>query len=512
MLPVAAGALVPCYAVSSGRTTGQKALIGVNIVLVIGCLAAAAGLAYFRRSALEIVRVPIADAGTGFAETASPTEPRNFLLVGVDDSEGLDPDDPVLRGRDGTKNTDTIMIMRVDPVLHKAMILSLPRDLWVAIPPAKQPNGRINEALATGGATKLVETIETSLDIPIDHYAEVSFAGFKQIVDQLGGVPVYFPWQARDQATGLFQYDPGCVTLEGDQALAYVRSRHFEIYDEDKGYWVEDSTNDLGRIQRQQEFVRTAMQRAIDKGARNPVTLAGLVNASTDAVALDDQITIAEIIALGEEMREFDPADLQVFQPPVSGFTTGGGAAVLRLDERAAQPIFDLFRGVNPFEDPRALVRVEVLNGTGTIGQGKAVGEDLAELGFSWAQSFDDSSFDHERTIIRYATPDDLVAAVLLARYLDIDPVFEQGAMRSAEARVALVLGDEFTGFRTEPRPIEDFADVLPPEVLAAETTVAVTEDSTTDEAVESTSTTVAPTTSSIDAFLPGVPEGEECR
>ena len=191
------------------------------------------------------------------------------------------------------------------------------------------------------------------------------------------------------------------------------------------------------------------------------------VNASTDAVVLDDQITIAQIIDLGEEMRDLDPEDLQVFQPPVSGFTTGGGASVLRLDERAAQPIFDLFRGVNPFEDPRALVRVEVLNGTGTIGQGKAVGEELAGLGFSWVQSFDDSSFDHDRTIVRYASPDDLVAAVLLARYLDVEPVFEQGTMRSPDARVALVIGSEFTGFRTEPRPIEDFADVLPPDVLA---------------------------------------------
>lgn len=497
------------------RTTAQRALIAFNIVLVVACLAGAGGLAFFRRAAQDIERVPITEAGTGFSETASPTDPKNFLLVGVDDSQGLDPNDPVLRGRDGTKNTDTIMILRVDPVLHAAWILSLPRDLWVAIPPSTQSNGRINEALSTGGPQKLVETIETSLEIPIDHYAEVSFAGFKQIVDVLGGVPIYFPWEARDQATGLFQYDKGCVVLEGDQALAYVRSRHFEIKNEN-GYWEEDGTSDLGRIRRQQEFVRTAMQRAIDKGARNPVTMAGLVNASVDAVVLDDQITIAELVALGEEMRDFDPEDLKVYQPPVTGFTTAGGASVLRLNEREAQPIFDLFRGVNPFEDPRALVRVEVLNGTGTTGQGKEVGEELAALGFSWAQSFDDSSFDHEHTIVRYASPDDLVAAVLLARYLDSDVVFEQGEMRSPDARVALVVGNDFTGFRTDARPISDFAAVLPADVLAdpslSGTTQGTDDPESTDGEGADTSTTVAPTTSSIPALVPSVPEGEECR
>lgn len=472
-------------------------MIGFNLLVVAACLGSAAGLAYFKKQVEEIPRVAIQGGSAGGSSSSSgPKQAKNFLLVGVDDSQDLDPNDPVQIGRGATKNTDTIMILRVDPVLHKAYILSLQRDLWVKAPGGRYPSQRINESLVAGGPQRLIDTINYNFQIPIDHYAEVDLAGFREIVDILDGVPIYFPWPARDQHSGFFQYEPGCVTLKGDQALAFVRGRYFETRNE-RGYWEMDPSSDFGRVRRQQEFVRAALRRAISKGARNPVTLNGLINSAKDAVVLDDKISVQELIDLGQEMRDFDPEELDVYQPPVRGKTTAAGGAVLELLEREAQPIFNIFRGHNPFTDVRKLVRVEVLNGTGASGQGQEVGEDLAALGFSWTKSIDDSSFRNSQSRIRYATEADKLSAVLLATYLDIDVPIEQGSMRTSDSNVALLIGSDFQGFRREPRPLDQFAQYLPPG--------AVPDDPS------ATATTAEVTTSSVPAKVPEPEQSVEC-
>ncbi|MCX7621061.1 MAG: LCP family protein [Acidimicrobiales bacterium] len=479
------------------RTWVQRAVISFNLLAIAAAVGSAAGLTYFKKQVEEIPRVAIqGGAAGGSSSDSGPKQPKNFLLVGVDDSQKLDPNDPVQIGRGATKNTDTIMILRVDPVIHKAYILSLQRDLWVKAPGGRYPSQRINESLVAGGPQRLIDTIYYNFQIPIDHYAEVDLAGFREIVNLLDGVPIYFPWPARDQHSGFFQYETGCVTLKGDQALAFVRGRYFETRNE-RGYWEMDPSSDFGRVRRQQEFVRAALRRAISKGARNPVTLNGLINSAKDAVVLDDKISVQELIDLAQEMRDFDPGELDVYQPPVRGKTTAAGGSVLELQEREAQPIFNIFRGHNPFADVRKLVRVEVLNGTGASGQGHDVGEKLAALGFSWTKSIDDSSFRNSKTRIRYATEGDKVGAVLLATYLDIDVPIEPGEMRTTDSNVALLVGSDFPGFRQDPRPLEQFAGYLPPGVLADD--------------LAATATTAEVTTSSVPAKVPEPEKTAEC-
>src|SRR5207247_8677250 len=110
-------------------------------------------------------------------------------------------------------------------------------------------HAKINAAF-NAGPQRVIETIENDFDIPISHYLEVDFAGFRKMVNAIGTIPIYFSAPARDTKSGLAVNQAGCQHLTGDQALAYVRSRYYESLVNGKG--TPDPSSDLGRIRRQQ--------------------------------------------------------------------------------------------------------------------------------------------------------------------------------------------------------------------------------------------------------------------
>ena len=119
------------------------------------------------------------------------------------------------------------MIAHIDPGKHTGILVSFPRDLWVEIP--GHGTAKINAAFAFGGPQLAITTIEQNFDIPISHYLEVDFAGFRDIVDAIGSVPIYFP-----DARARHEHRPGDhrrglpATFRGEEALAYVRSRYYQ--------------------------------------------------------------------------------------------------------------------------------------------------------------------------------------------------------------------------------------------------------------------------------------------
>ena len=188
---------------------------------------------FFWQANVVLGEVPRISVGTDvLAQEGDPGEPVNFLLVGVDSSEGLDPDDPVRAGREvedearGIVRPDTILVARLDPATGSVSMLSLPRDLIV-----ENEGGtltRLNATQAVGGIGSLITAIDTNLSIPINHFVQVDFAGFSDIVDIVGGVPVYFPFPTRDVPSGLSIPEAGCFNLNGSQSLSYVRARSIE--------------------------------------------------------------------------------------------------------------------------------------------------------------------------------------------------------------------------------------------------------------------------------------------
>ena len=211
-----------------------------------------------------------------------PTAPSNFLVVGSDSRAGLD--DLTNFGAVGGARGDVVMIVRLDPKTSEAEMLSIPRDLYVDIP----GNGmnKINAAYAFGGPPLLVETVRENLGIEINHYVEIDFVGFQALVDELGGIEIAFPYQARDLKSGL-DVGSGSQTLNGDQALAYARSRSYQELQ--NGSWVSVDANDIGRTARQQEVIR-----AIVAELKSPSSIA---EAGSLATAMGQHMTIDSRLA-----------------------------------------------------------------------------------------------------------------------------------------------------------------------------------------------------------------------
>jgi LCP family protein required for cell wall assembly len=298
--------------------------------------------------------LPAVDAGGSETATTVTTAPpgsvpaQNFLFVGSDSRECIDPSSPYagafLNGEVGAShNTDTIMVVRVDPSAKQAAILSFPRDLWVRIAGTNR-RGRINSAFERENPSRLVQTIEQGFGIPIHHYVEVDFCAFKNLVDAVGGVKVPFKYPARDRNTGLDVAAAGCVAFDGEAALAYARSRHYQWFDGKR--WRDDDSSDFGRIARQQDFIRRALQRAIDRGARRPSVAKSLLDTALANVRVDRELTINDLLDLAGTLRDFDPARVRTFR--IDGApTTIGGAWVIQPDTTSsyAKQLLAVFRG-----------------------------------------------------------------------------------------------------------------------------------------------------------------------
>jgi len=166
----------------------------------------------------------------------------------------------------------------------------------------------------------------------------------EDVVPVLGGVPIYLTTPIRDRTTRLLQKQTGCVTLSPSQALAYVRSRHLEYLNPASHVWITDPTSDFGRISRQQNFLVNLVQRATDRGARNPATALGLVRAGLPAITMDSSLTFGQLLSVAQAMRNLDPDSIQKFQLPTgSGGTPTDSYQVVQWPQAA--PIFDIIRG-----------------------------------------------------------------------------------------------------------------------------------------------------------------------
>lgn len=267
---------------------------------------------------------------------------ENYLLVGSDSREGVagDSSDAGVIGDSaevGGRRSDTIMILRQERN-GGAALMSIPRDLWVPIAGTDRSN-RINAAY-NEGPEQLAATVTQALGIPIHHYVEVDFVGFKQIVDELGGIELCVGYAARDTHSGL-AIQPGCQRLDGVQALAFARSRYYEEWNGEE--WTLDPRADLGRIERQQFFIRSAVDGTLRKIQSSPFGSGEVIDAVVGAVRIDDRL---DPIQAGEALRNAAEQGLRTFALPVVNDTVGD-AAVLRLGD-GAEAVLAYFRGQGP--------------------------------------------------------------------------------------------------------------------------------------------------------------------
>ncbi len=262
----------------------------------------------------------------------------NTLIIGTDSRANIDPAQEATFGKVGGSRSDTIMVLRNDGSGKEAGILSFPRDLYVHIAGANK-NDRINAAYG-GGANRLVKTIQENFGVPIHHTVEVDFGGFQKVVGTLGGVNICFDKASRDKESGLNQ-PAGCNLLDQAQATAYVRSRHLEV-EVSSGEWKPDGKGDLGRVQRQQYFIKRVLQRAIDAGGRNPITANALVSDLQKAIRIDKEYSTGDLLGLAKTFRAFEPDELQLYTIETD-YARIDGKAVLRVKRAESSEIVALF-------------------------------------------------------------------------------------------------------------------------------------------------------------------------
>jgi LCP family protein required for cell wall assembly len=289
-----------------------------SITLVVVLLAVSIGTYFWADSKLKrevdlskVIERPEGGAGT------------NYLIVGSDSREGMSDQDKkdLHTGSAAGKRTDSMMILHVADDGGNTMI-SLPRDSNVTIPSFKgaesgklYPNtGRqtkLNAAYAEDGPELLVRTVEFNTGLKIDHYAEIGFGGFAKIVDAVGGVEMDIPKGFKDEKSGA-DFEAGKQTLDGKQALAFVRTR----------YALPGS--DLDRTKNQQKFLAALASQAATPGTvLNPFKLYPTMGAGLDTLVVDKDMGLFDVSSMFWAMKGVTGGDGKSMNMPLAGSTGG---------------------------------------------------------------------------------------------------------------------------------------------------------------------------------------------
>jgi LCP family protein required for cell wall assembly len=350
-----------------------------------------------------------------------------------------------------------MMVLHVDPGQKSNLLVSFPRDLLVNIP--GEGRGQINAAF-NNGPQKVIDLMKDDFGIDINHYVEIDFQAFIGVVDAVGKIPVYFPYPARDSYSGLNVAFAGCQPLDGNAALAYVRSRHLEY--QKNGRWTDASPRaDLDRISRQQEFIRKLASYASAKAGQNPLDALDIANAIVPKLKIDKQLSKDNILRLVKTFRNVDPKQegaLEMVTLPNAASTAQPGR--LEVQQPQADLLLARLRSFGGDQAKTPPVReadtvVSVLNGTsGPDEKAGEAGKTIAKLQL---RGFGPGAVGNApaaaKTLVRYP-PGGLAKAELVARYLGgVGSLIEDSSVTDVD--VVLVIGNDWRGVHGKGKVVE---------------------------------------------------------
>jgi LCP family protein required for cell wall assembly len=300
---------------------------------VLACLlalvVAAVGTGYWVEQNLR--RIP---ALTDYPERPSAGRGTTWLLVGSDSRSGLTPDQQaaLATGGDiGDGRTDTILLLHI-PGLGASTpptMVSIPRDSYLAIPGYGQD--KVNAAFTLGGAPLLAQTVEQATGMRLDHYAEIGFDGFAEMVDAVGGVTMCPPEPISDPLAGI-DLAPGCQELDGATALGYVRTRA-------------TPRADLDRMTNQRAFMSALMQRAASPTVlANPLRWYPMARAAAHAVTVDEGAHVWDLARLAWALH----GTVTTTTVPIGEFTGSDSGAVVLWNDDAASRLFSAITSDSP--------------------------------------------------------------------------------------------------------------------------------------------------------------------
>ncbi len=240
-------------------------------------------------------------------EDAAVAGSMNYVLMGSD-SRGED------RGR-----SDVLMLAHVPPEHDKVFVVSFPRDMWVDIP--GRGKDKINAAFAYGGEPLATRTLESLVGVRMDHAVKIDFEGFVGLTEHLGGVTVE---NRIASSVGEYSWPKGEITIEGDEALRYVRQR----------YGLPNG--DLDRAERQRAVVKAIIGKLMKpETIANPAKFNAVAGEVSEFFEADEELTPAVVLQAAASMRINSGGDIVSLQAPISGFgRSPGGASIDVVNEK----------------------------------------------------------------------------------------------------------------------------------------------------------------------------------
>ncbi|MFJ6073785.1 LCP family protein [Streptomyces sp. NPDC093065] len=346
------------------RRRRRLGIAGIAVVVLAGG-ASAVGWAVYAKLNGNITSDEAAATELARYEKERPTSlvrgAQNVLLIGSDSRSG---DGNSRYGRDsGTERSDTTILLHLAAGRDSATAVSLPRDLMVKIPACHRPDGSLtqpvftqfNYAFATGGSACSIRTVEKLTGIRIDHHVVVDFEGFKEMVDALDGVEVCLRKPVDDKDAKL-KLPAGRVTLDGEQALGYVRARKS----------LGDGS-DTDRMDRQQRFLGALVNKVQSNGVLlNPVKLYPVLDAATSSLTTDPNLAnLRGLYDLVRGLRGIPTERVQFLTVPRESYA--GDANRDQLVQPDAEKLFTRLRTDEPVTIKAA--RRDSTGGTGNSGE-----------------------------------------------------------------------------------------------------------------------------------------------
>lgn len=445
------------------------AWIGGTVALVVVLIAgAAAGYGWYLNH--EIHHIDLRNL-TSAPVTGDDAGTQNILMIGSTDRCALKVQNPAYglcsQGVTGV-NSDVVMILHLNPVAHSVSILSIPRDLFV--PNARSDGANKIDAALYQGPDQLIAAIEEDFGIPIQHFVELNFDSFINVVQALGGIKMYFPEPVYDAYSGLNIQTTGCLALNGTQALQVVRARHVQykgpgVTTTNPAYWPQEAQSDIARIRRDHEFLRVLAAAVKAKGLSNPLTDQQLVSGVVGQLTVDSSFSASDMISMVLGYHNVDVGTAPQLTMPVSvdqfgSYVYQGGSygdiefPAEPQDHNAVDQFLGLKSGSEDTYSGGTLpapssVTVSVLNGSGAYNQATTTSQALQALGFKIGTIGDSPPVGREaETVVYYAskTPANLAAAQAVANSLSgavimsLDP-----SQVKPGSQVTVVTGTDFS-------------------------------------------------------------------
>lgn len=392
------------------------------------------------------------DRPTKVTKPAQPNEPLNILVMGSDtrqDQGAASSDGAVVTGG----RSDTTLLVHLPADREHALVVSIPRDTVVEIPECKTETGtyaahtdRFNAAFSIGGPACTIKTVEHLTGVYLDHFVVVDFRGFRGMVDALGGVQVCLDQPVYDQWSHL-NLPAGISTVQGDQALAFVRTRH-----------AIGNGSDIGRIDRQQAFMSSVVEKARSAGTLlNPVKLVRFLDAATKSIATDPELaSLNQLRRLAEQVRAIPPKNITFLTTP--WLVNPDDPNTVVWDTTKTDPLWQALRNDDPYPPPKPKpavidgtaitvapgdIQVKVLNGSGASDAATNAAAELTALGYQVVGIDMAESTDFVSTVVRYDPAYSSDAARTLVAALDGATRVQESGLGSV---VEVVVGADWPG------------------------------------------------------------------